>query len=131
MIPSPRWCSELNQVSFIVCICRSIVGAEERKERSWQCKIGKTKGNPLDRILAQAGTVLPEKPIIALALRTKYSAALETALQGVLTLRGLAIEDAPGNEWFLTSPAEVLALAKVFDPHSYDVPSSSENVAKS
>jgi hypothetical protein len=49
-------------------------------------------------------------------LRTKYPAALENALQSVLTLRGLAIDDAPGNEWFLTSPAEVIALAKVFDP---------------
>jgi hypothetical protein len=99
--------------------------AEEHKESSWACKIGRTEHkNVLNRILAQAATALPEKPVVGLVLRTKYSLALEKALQNVLTLRSLAIEDAPGNEWFLTSPAEVIALAKVFDPHSYDSPRS-------
>jgi hypothetical protein len=31
----------------------------------------------------------------------------------------LAVQDAPGTEWFLTSLDEVIALAKVFDPTSY------------
>ena len=97
--------------------------AAERKESSWQCKIGRTKAGAVDRIFSQVGTALPEKPIVAVVLRTKYPAALEAALQSVLTLRGLAIEEALGNEWFLTSPAEVIALAKNFDPQSYDATS--------
>ncbi len=37
-------------------------------------------------------------------------------MHGVLTLRGLRIDDLPGSEWFLTSPAEVLVLVHVFNP---------------
>ena len=95
--------------------------AEERSEHSWQCKIGRTEGSALDRVLSQAATALPEKPFLAIVLRTKYPRALEAALHAVLTLRGLRIEDAPGSEWFLTSPGEVIALAKLFDPRSYDI----------
>jgi T5orf172 domain len=95
--------------------------AEARSEHSWQCKIGRTEGSALDRVLSQAATALPGKPFLAVVIRTKYSLALEQALHAVLTLRGLRIEDAPGSEWFLTSPSEVIALAKQFDPRSYDI----------
>jgi Meiotically up-regulated gene 113 len=95
--------------------------AEERSEHTWQCKIGQTEGSALDRVLSQAATALPEKPFLAVVIRTKYPRALETAFHAVLTLRGLRIEDAPGSEWFLTSPSEVIALAKLFDPRSYEI----------
>jgi len=93
--------------------------AEECGENRWPCKIGRTDQNPLQRVLSQAATALPEKPVVAVVFRTKYSAALETAFHSVFTLRGLAVQDAPGTEWFLTSPDEVIALAKVFDPASF------------
>jgi len=96
-------------------ICR----AEESGENRWPCKIGRTDQNPLQRVLSQAATALPEKPVVAVVFRTKYSAALETAFHSVFTLRGLAVRDAPGTEWFLTSPDEVVALAKIFDPTSF------------
>jgi len=98
------------------------IRAEERGEHSWPCKIGRSEQDPLQRVLAQAGTALPEKPVVAVLLRTNYSAALEKAFHGVLTLRGLAVRDAPGVEWFLTSPDEFVALAKLFDPKSFDTP---------
>jgi hypothetical protein len=69
--------------------------------------------------LSQAATALPERPFVAVVFRTKYSAALEAAFHSVFTLRGLAVQDAPGAEWFLTSPDEVIALAKIFDPTSF------------
>jgi hypothetical protein len=94
--------------------------AEERGEDSWPCKIGRTEQNPVQRVLSQAATALPEKPFVAVVFRTKYSAALEAAFHAVFTLRGLAIQDAPGAEWFLTSPTEAIALARVFDPTSFD-----------
>ena len=90
--------------------------AEERGERSWPCKIGRTDRDPLSRILSQAATALPERPHIALILRTAKPVAWESALHSVLTLRGLQIESSPGAEWFLTSPDEILALARSFDP---------------
>ncbi len=96
--------------------------AQERGEDRWQCKIGRTDGKALQRMVGQAGTALPEKPVLAVVLRTKYSVALERALHAVLTLRGLAVQDVPGTEWFLTSPDEVIALAKTFDPTSFETP---------
>jgi hypothetical protein len=92
--------------------------AEERHESMWLCKIGRTDRDPLTRILAQAATALPERPVIALIIRTAYPVAWESAFYSVLTLRGRHIDGALGAEWFLTSPDEVLALAQCFDPQT-------------
>jgi hypothetical protein len=51
-----------------------------------------------------------------MVIRTDHPGPWEAALHGVLTLRGLRIDDLPGSEWFLTSPAEVLTLVHVFNP---------------
>lgn len=90
--------------------------ALERGEHVWFCKIGRTERDPLQRILAQAATALPERPRIALMLRTDAAPVWETALQAVLTLRGRKADNSPGSEWFLTSPDEVLALIELLDP---------------
>jgi hypothetical protein len=89
--------------------------AEERGEPSWPCKIGRTSGDPLSRVLTQASTALPEQPHVALVLRTSQAAIWEAALHSVLTVRGRRIDASPGAEWFLTCPAEVMDLAKSFD----------------
>ncbi len=105
--------------------------AEEHGEKLWPCKIGRTDRDPVSRVLAQAATALPERPHIALIIRTSFSLAWESALHGVLTLRGRRIEDSPGSEWFLTSPEEVYKLAILFDPtfaHSQDATAPSEQV---
>jgi hypothetical protein len=91
--------------------------AQEQGERAWPCKIGRTDRDPLSRVFSQAATALPERPRIALIIRTSHPGAWEAALHGVLTLRGLQIENVPGVEWFLTSPEEILELVKVFDPN--------------
>jgi hypothetical protein len=90
--------------------------AEHRGESVWPCKIGRTDRDPLERILTQAATALPERPIVAIVLRTSLPIAWESAIHGVLTLRGLKMKDSPGSEWFLTSPEEILQLAHTFDP---------------
>lgn len=81
--------------------------AEQNNEASWFCKIGKTDRDPLQRILTQASTALPEKPHIALIIRTDLPTQLESAIHSILTLRGKKIDSSPGSEWFLTSPVEV------------------------
>ncbi len=91
--------------------------AENNGESVWQCKIGRTDRDPLDRILTQAGTALPEKPHLALIVKTKHPVYMENAIHSVLKLRGQHIKNSPGSEWFLTSPDEVLALVKFFDPN--------------
>lgn len=88
----------------------------ENNATAWPCKIGRTDRDPLVRILSQAATALPEKPHVALIAYTKHPLALETAIHGVLTLRGKKVDDSPGKEWFLTSPEEVRELIEFFDP---------------
>lgn len=73
----------------------------------WECKIGRTDKDPLQRIFGQAGTCYPELPHIALIMKCSNSFQLESALHNILKLRNRWIENAPGTEWFLTSPAEV------------------------
>jgi hypothetical protein len=90
--------------------------AEEQGKKFWPCKIGRTDRDPVARVLAQAATALPERPHIGLVIRTSNALAWEAAFHAVLTLRGRRIEDAPGSEWFLTSPDEVYELANLFDP---------------
>lgn len=81
--------------------------AEDEKESSWFCKIGKTERDPLQRVLSQASTALPEKPQIALLIKTDLPTQLESAIHSILTLRSKKVDSAPGSEWFLTSPDEV------------------------
>jgi hypothetical protein len=83
--------------------------ALEQDKYIWECKIGQTKGDPSDRVEQQTGssTGIPEQPIQALVLKTDYPEALEKALHAMLTVRGRHIENAPGKEWFVTSPTEV------------------------
>jgi hypothetical protein len=90
--------------------------AEQLGKKTWPCKIGRTERDPLSRILSQAATALPEIPHVALVVRTQYPVALESALHGVLTLRGLKIAGIPGSESFTTSPDEVIDLVRLFDP---------------
>ena len=73
----------------------------------WVCKIGRTDKDPLQRIFGQAGTCYPELPHIALIIKCSNSLQLEAALHNILKLRNRWIENAPGTEWFLTSPAEI------------------------
>lgn len=76
----------------------------------WQCKVGRTERDPLQRVLSQAGTCYPELPHIALVIKCENSLLVETALHSILKLRKQWIESAPGVEWFLTSPEEVMML---------------------
>ena len=80
--------------------------AETRGQSIWECKIGRTDKDPLQRIFGQAGTCYPELPHIALIIKCSNSLQLESALHNILKLRNRWIENAPGTEWFLTSPAE-------------------------
>ena len=81
--------------------------AKTKGEDSWECKVGRTDREPLQRVLGQAGTCYPEFPHIALLLLCDNSSILEAALHNALKLRGKHIENAPGSEWFNTTPKEV------------------------
>jgi len=85
--------------------------AEQNHEQAWPCKIGYSNGDPILRVLAQASTALPERPQIALVIRTNMPSVFESAIHNILTLRGKKIDSSPGSEWFLTSPDEVDEIA--------------------
>jgi hypothetical protein len=86
------------------------VKAENDNQLFWPCKIGRTDRDPLQRVLSQAATALPEKPHIALIVKTDMASYLETAIHAILSLRKRRIDSAPGAEWYLTSPDEVLRI---------------------
>ena len=73
----------------------------------WACKIGRTDTDPISRVFGQAGTCYPELPHIALIIKCANSSIIETTLHNILKLRGKWMEDAPGTEWFITSPDEI------------------------
>lgn len=81
-------------------------------KRIWPCKIGRTDRDPLIRVLSQASTALPERPIIDFVIKTKDSSLLEVAIHSILKLKNRHIVESPGSEWFNTSPDEVLEILK-------------------
>jgi len=96
--------------------------ATSEGRKTWPCKIGRTDGDPILRVMAQANTALPERPEIALVVRTAQPAALELALHSILKLGGRWRHDSPGSEWFDTSPDEVLSLYRAIEAavHSFE-----------
>jgi hypothetical protein len=58
---------------------------------------------------------LREPPTIGLLFKTSLPFQWEHVLHGILALRGRILEDAPGEEWFSTSPDEVAELIGYID----------------
>jgi hypothetical protein len=85
----------------------------------WPCKIGRSDRDPMLRVLSQAATALPELPTVALLIRTDDPSALEAALHAILTLRGRRSVQAPGTEWFDTTPDEVMQILRFIQPSIY------------
>ena len=78
--------------------------AEYEGKEFWACKIG--------RVESQTRTEMPEPPEIRLIFKTDDPENLEQTLHSILKFRGKYIEDAPGKEWFMTSPSEVEGIYK-------------------
>jgi hypothetical protein len=53
-------------------------------------------------------------------IRTHDAAQLEKVMQGILGLRGQRLDSAPGAEWFLTNPSEVLDLYRLIRQDASD-----------
>lgn len=86
--------------------------AELEGEKVWACKIGRAKNEPIIRISSQTRTALPESPKIGLIIKTDEFVLMEATIQGILKLQGKHKQDAPGTEWFITSPSEVEQIYK-------------------
>ena len=81
--------------------------AESKGEKVWECKIGRTIHGEVDGRIRGQATGLPESPKIGLHIKTNKQEKIERIIHDILKVRGKHIEDAPGSEWFLTSPSEV------------------------
>ena len=81
--------------------------AELQGEDVWACKIGKSRYDAIDRVRSQTRTALPEYPKVGLIIKTDELRLMETTIQNILKLQGKQKQDAPGTEWFVTSPNEV------------------------
>ena len=92
--------------------------AEFRDENVWECKIGKTIHGEVDTRIRPQATGLPESPKIGLHIRTDRPKKIEDIIHDILKVRGKHIEDAPGTEWFLTSPNEVEEIYKFIGKNS-------------
>ena len=79
--------------------------AEYEGKEFWACKISSVE--------TQVPTEMPELPEIRLILRTDDPENLEQILHNILMFRGKQIADAPGKEWFMTSPSGVEDIYKM------------------
>ena len=90
--------------------------AELEGRNVWECKIGRTSCDAVNRILGQGiRTALSRLPTVGLVVHTDDSSALENALHSSLRLVGAEVPDSPGNEWFITSSARVEAWYAMFE----------------
>lgn len=75
----------------------------------WKCKIGFSEGVVSERIKEQIkGT--SEHPLVPLIIKTDRAREIEKYIHETLFALGKHVEDAPGTEWFITNPDEVLDI---------------------
>lgn len=85
--------------------------AELQHEDRWPVKIGMSAvSDARIRISEQQGTAMPEAPVLAYVRRIDTPHRLERCIHSILFYRGQHLEDAPGSEWFNSSPQEVKSL---------------------
>ncbi len=87
--------------------------AEMNKDKLWECKVGMSERDPINRVLSQTGTALPERPTLALLIKTNDAKGLESTLHHFLTINNKKLPDSPGSEWFKTNPSEIEELYEV------------------
>lgn len=90
--------------------------AEGNNNDKWPCKVGYSKYGVAERLAEQIQTAWPEYPIVALAIHLTDAKGMELVLHKALENRGRKINDAPGNEWFVTSPDEIEEILYCINP---------------
>ena len=101
--------------------------AESKGENVWECQIGRTIHSEADGRIRGQATGLPENPKIGLHIKTNVEVKIEQIIHDILKGRGKHIEEAPGREWFLTSPSEVEEIYKFIGEKSGENASSTLN----
>ncbi len=82
--------------------------AQFKNSDIWPCKIGRTSTSVQDRIYEQGiKTSFSEYPVVGLIIRTSDATTLEGLIHEALEACDCDIENAPGDEWFTTSPDRI------------------------
>ena len=82
--------------------------AKSKKQKSYPCKIGRTEAkDPVAYVMNQAGTALPERPILGLFMKTDDPVGLEARIHQALDSCDARMRAAPGEEWFFTNVEQV------------------------
>mgnify|MGYP000305337935 CR=1 FL=1 len=85
--------------------------AYQKESGDFPIKIGRGI-NPQNRITQQV-TAMPEVPVVLGTYAHPEVSHLERALHCILTVRGKRKSDAPGLEWFNTTPEEIKQLIRL------------------
>ncbi len=80
------------------------------RQKCWYCKVGMTTKTVWDRIYPQSSTGFPEEPVVALIIRCFDAHKWEQTIHNILKMKNKWIKNAPGKEWFITSPSEVKSI---------------------
>lgn len=90
--------------------------ANSKRESVWECNIGMTKRSTSKRVGEQKEKFDHQIPEIGLEIKTNNPRALEKAIHAILELKGQRVETSgKGNEWFLTSPTEVVGIYTILN----------------
>jgi len=83
--------------------------AELENKKRWECKIGFSSTEPIQRIISQGvQTSMAKEPIIGLLIKTPCGYYVESQLHKALYRFKLPrTTNVVGDEWFLTTPQEV------------------------
>ena len=86
-----------------------------KQKSTWPCKVGFARGSVSSRVLAQGiKTAMASFPKIGLVIKSDNASALERVLHSALTEADAWIEEAPGSEWFMTSPQRITKWYEVY-----------------
>ena len=89
--------------------------SQQKTSGRYPIKIGMTRNRSAEhRIRQQIGASNVETPILLLEISCQDAGRLERRLHG--SLRSWHMSDAPGKEWYQTSPEEIMSHLRVLDP---------------
>lgn len=116
LIVVERWIGKGDELVYAYSFPAYVSLAASSGSDRWPIKIGLSRSVSLVRIAQQVGTGTPEWPTVHLAIRCDDCLVVEKALHNALKVSGHYIENAPGSEWFRTSPDWVVDFLARLNP---------------
>ena len=84
---------------------------------NFMIKIGMTrKKTAPERVYEQISPSSPERGVLLLVINAWHASAVEDHIHQRLKALKKHVTDSPGNEWFISTPEEALALAREKEP---------------